>query len=162
VPGEPAGTGFKQLGEALSFDGRFVAFWGSWGEQTRWVTRGCPMDGSGVSRVQVAYKGRKTGLPQVDGTYQSLAAHSAQPIRTLAETGMPGMLLDPYAPADALVTTVGLEREGLRKQWLAIKVSMLDPQTSEAWAGVCLTLSRQLGGGQSAGPAAHGAMRRST
>lgn len=30
VPGEPAGIGFERLGEALSFDGRFVAFWGAW------------------------------------------------------------------------------------------------------------------------------------
>jgi hypothetical protein len=112
--------------------------------------------------VQVAFKGRKTGLPQVDGTYLSLAAHCAQPIRTLAETGMSGTLLDPYAPADAVVTTVGLERKGQRKQWLAITASMFDPQTSEARAGVGLTRSRQLGRGQSAGPAAHEAMRRAT
>lgn len=59
-----------------------------------------------------------------------------------SETGMPGTLLDPYAPADVSVPTVGLELEGLRKQWLAITASMLSPDASESWAGVCLTRSR--------------------
>ena len=31
VPGEKKGTVFNKLGEGLSFDGRFVAFWGAWG-----------------------------------------------------------------------------------------------------------------------------------
>jgi hypothetical protein len=58
------------------------------------------------------------------------------------ETGMPGALLDPYAPAGALVTTVGLEREGLRNEWLAITASMLDPITQESWAGVYVARTR--------------------
>ena len=55
---------------------------------------------------------------------------------------MPGALLDPYAPAGALVTTVGLEREGLRNEWLAITASMLDPITQESWAGVYVARTR--------------------
>ena len=34
VPGEPKGVLFDRLGEGVSFDGRFVAFWGAWGSDT--------------------------------------------------------------------------------------------------------------------------------
>ena len=45
VPGE-AGPVFTRLGEALSFDGRYVSFWGAWGEETRTVVLECPTDGN--------------------------------------------------------------------------------------------------------------------
>ena len=38
VPGESQGTGFARVGEVLSYDGRLVGFWGSWGAETRPVT----------------------------------------------------------------------------------------------------------------------------
>jgi hypothetical protein len=34
VPGERKGVLFDRLGEGVSFDGRFVAFWGAWGSDT--------------------------------------------------------------------------------------------------------------------------------
>jgi hypothetical protein len=48
VPGEPAGTGFRQIGEALSVssDGRRVAFWGAWGTKMFQKTLICPTDGN--------------------------------------------------------------------------------------------------------------------
>ena len=50
VPGEPAelkdGNRFTRLGEALSFDGRWVAFWGAWGAETRQRLLLCPVDGN--------------------------------------------------------------------------------------------------------------------
>lgn len=46
VPGEARGTGFNRLGEGVSFDGRFVAFWGAWGTETRALTLQCPTDGN--------------------------------------------------------------------------------------------------------------------
>jgi len=46
VPGEPKGVGFTRLGEALAFDGRFVAFWGAWGEAWREIVLTCPSDGN--------------------------------------------------------------------------------------------------------------------
>ena len=52
VPQEPAGATFTGFGEALSFDGRFVAFWGAWGQTTRQVTLVCPDDGE---KATVAY-----------------------------------------------------------------------------------------------------------
>ena len=46
VPGEAAGVGFNRMGEALSFDGRWVAFWAAWGDGTRSITLQCPQDGN--------------------------------------------------------------------------------------------------------------------
>lgn len=37
---------FTQLGEGLAFDGRYIAFWGAWGTETRDVTLTCPTDGN--------------------------------------------------------------------------------------------------------------------
>ncbi len=46
VPGEKKGTVFNRLGEGLSFDGRFVAFWGAWGSATRKLVLQCPEEGN--------------------------------------------------------------------------------------------------------------------
>lgn len=224
VPGESAGVTFNRLGEVLSYDGRFVAFWGSWGAETRPVTLICPTDGNadliafcidkypngnlvqvpvhqgffvhdtqaqlthsvvktggeyldlmywvfsgrppgvgdsdsedfedprwrastfvsayryGVNgRVQVAFKGNKPTVPAVDGIYMTWVPTQPQTIRTVIETQSAGTLIDPQAPAGTLVTTVGLERDGLRNRWLAISASMLDPATGVTWAGVYVT-----------------------
>ncbi|HEU4634683.1 MAG TPA: hypothetical protein VFS41_00785, partial [Edaphobacter sp.] len=37
---------FNKIGEGLSFDGRFVAFWGAWGTDTKTLTLQCPNDGN--------------------------------------------------------------------------------------------------------------------
>ncbi len=46
VPGEEMGVVFNMLGEGLSFDGRFVAFWGAWGDDTKTLHLECPTDGN--------------------------------------------------------------------------------------------------------------------
>ena len=46
VPGEAQGVGFNKLGEGVSFDSRFVGFWGAWGSETRTITLQCPTDGN--------------------------------------------------------------------------------------------------------------------
>ena len=46
VPGERKGDVFNRLGEGVSFDGRFVAFWGAWGTETRDLVLQCPEDGN--------------------------------------------------------------------------------------------------------------------
>jgi hypothetical protein len=46
VPGEAEGTTFTQFGEGLSFDGRYVGFWASWGSETKTITLICPTDGN--------------------------------------------------------------------------------------------------------------------
>lgn len=48
VPGvtNAGGTALNRLGEGLSFDGRYVSFWGAWGSETRTVTLTCAADGN--------------------------------------------------------------------------------------------------------------------
>ena len=46
VPGEKKGTVFNKLGEGLSYDGRFVAFWGAWAAATRKLVLQCPDEGN--------------------------------------------------------------------------------------------------------------------
>ena len=45
VPGEGEDDRFNRIGEALSFDGRWLAFWGAWGDETRDLLLTCPEDG---------------------------------------------------------------------------------------------------------------------
>lgn len=51
VPGQDDAR-FNQLGEAISFDGRFVAFWGAWGNATTSLNLKCPAEGN---KARVAY-----------------------------------------------------------------------------------------------------------
>ena len=46
VPEESAGTSFNGLGEGGAFDGRFVGFWGAWGNETRRVRLYCQTEGN--------------------------------------------------------------------------------------------------------------------
>ena len=46
VPGEPDNATFNRLGEGLSFDGRYVAFWGAWGTGMKSRLLLCPTDGN--------------------------------------------------------------------------------------------------------------------
>ncbi len=220
VPGEHNGTNFNRLGEALSYDGESVAFWGAWGSETRLVTLICPTDGQAAvieycnqtyptgfkvnvpvnqgffvhdikegrtypviktggeysdflywtfsgrppgvgdgdtedfepprwrsaafvatysrsGKAQVAFKARRPTM--IDGIYLTVAPSSPAIYRTVVETNSGGTLIDPAAPAGTFVTAVGLERDGLRNGWLAVAASMLNPVTSESWAGVYVT-----------------------
>ena len=44
--GEVDESRFNRIGEALSFDGRWVAFWAAWGTETREILLTCPTDGN--------------------------------------------------------------------------------------------------------------------
>ena len=46
VPGENADARFNRLGEGVSFDGRFVAFWGAWGNTMKTLVLQCPQEGN--------------------------------------------------------------------------------------------------------------------
>ena len=46
VPGESEGARFTRIGEALSFDGQWVAFWGAWGSRMVPHLLSCPTDGN--------------------------------------------------------------------------------------------------------------------
>lgn len=45
VPGENGAT-FNRFGEGLSFDGRYISFWGAWGTETKTLWLDCPADGN--------------------------------------------------------------------------------------------------------------------
>jgi hypothetical protein len=52
VPGIASKHGFNALGEGLAFDGRYVGFWGAWGNDTRTVRLYCPQEGN---KDRIAY-----------------------------------------------------------------------------------------------------------
>ena len=60
---------------------------------------------------------------------------------TVLDTTMHGQDIDPEAPADSVITELGLEREGLRGRWLAINASMgvAGDSEEESMAGIYLT-----------------------
>jgi hypothetical protein len=59
----------------------------------------------------------------VDGLYLTKGPNRSE-IITVLDTTMDGRALDPEAPADSKIIELGLEREGLRGNWLAINASM--------------------------------------
>jgi hypothetical protein len=46
VPDAPRGATFAHVGEGISFDGRYVGFWGAWGTGTRTIRLYCPGEGN--------------------------------------------------------------------------------------------------------------------
>lgn len=89
---------------------------------------------------RVAFKARRG----VDGIhFRGGVGRALQPLVTAVAVGDPGTDLDVEAPVGSVITTVGIEREGLRKSRLAISASMLlEAETEEesvGWAGVYLT-----------------------
>ena len=52
VPGELAQETFTGLGEGVAFDGRFVGFWGTWGEESKTVRLYCAEEGN---KNRIAY-----------------------------------------------------------------------------------------------------------
>jgi hypothetical protein len=55
VPGEPASATFNGLGEGGAFDGRFVGFWGAWGDETKSLRLYCATEGN---KDRIAYCNR--------------------------------------------------------------------------------------------------------
>jgi hypothetical protein len=238
VPGDTTKAGFNALGEGMAFDGRYVGFWGAWGDETREIKLYCPTEGNkdrraycnqqlvcegevepigdqgsicddmndpnyGISCYQLrdvpinqgifvhdtrtrrthllaktgeefddflfwnyagkapctggghhgggeeggeedgesvrwrssAYLAVSTGIratfrsafkartADVVGVYLR-EGPGRSPILTVADTTMAGQLLDPEAPVDSKIIEVGIEREGLRGDWLAINAKM--------------------------------------
>ena len=68
VPG--AGNAkFTQLGEGLSYDGRFVGFWGAWGNETKTIRLYCPEEGN---KDRIAFCNQKLKVPDPDHVGQFL------------------------------------------------------------------------------------------
>ncbi len=222
-----------RLGESISFDGQYLAFWGAWGDEFKTVKMVCPDEGN---RVLIAYckenqdnknvevpvnqgifvlntnngvlkmaaqthsrdddflywnfSGRPPGMVNdhegddmtedfeeprwrsnaflaVDGSRVAFKARAGyldessglwddstidgiylkntqdnQVAITLVNTLTPGNQLDPSAPAETIVATLGIERDGYRKGWLVINASMTAPESDaheeNSWAGIYL------------------------
>jgi hypothetical protein len=248
VPGDTARARFNALGEGIAFDGRYVGFWGAWGDRTRTLKLYCPQEGN---KDRIAYcnktlvcedTGETMGDPasvcdntgcfakrkvpvnqgifvhdtrtkrthlvtttgeefddflfwnyagkapctggghhgdaeeggEEDGesvrwrssaylavskssgvTFRSaFKARTADavgiymregpgrsPFLTVADTTMDGQLLDPQAPVDSKIIEVGIEREGLRGDWLAIyaKMGLEGGEEEDDMAGIYIT-----------------------
>ena len=247
VPTDAGRGRFNALGEGMAFDGRYVGFWGAWGDETRALKLYCPTEGN---RDRRAYCNRRltcrdTGEEKADpnsicddkGCYQlrevpvnqgifvhdtrtrrthlvartgenfddflfwnyagkapctgSSHGHAEEggeedgesvrwrssaylavskssgatfrsafkarnadavgvylregpgqsPFLTVADTTMSGQLLDPEAPTDSMVIEVGIEREGLRGDWLAInaKMGVEGGEEEDDMAGIYIT-----------------------
>jgi hypothetical protein len=70
---------------------------------------------------------------------QALLLRNVQPsgvgdLVPLLRTGDLGSIVDPEAPAGAVISALGIERDGFRGNWLAVNVSMLVPVTEAAAA----------------------------
>ena len=222
VPGMTPSDVFTSIGEGLSFDGRFVTFWGAWGE-TKDVTLTCPADGNKdllaycnstypdgfVAKVPVhqgifvhdtvthttsavatsdtddptaafanfqywTFSGKPpSGTGGTDSSqelprwrssaFAAVSGNGAVPrvafkattplgvsgihlatgttpgsIVTVVDTTRSGVTVDPEAPADTFVTSVGLERDGFRGRYLALNVAMANADASLTWGGIYL------------------------
>ena len=80
----------------------------------------------------------KAATGSVDGIYLA-EGPNPMPIQAVIDTTFPGPNIDPEAPAGSTITTVGIERDSLRNNWLVVTSSMLDAITTESNAGVYLT-----------------------
>ena len=62
----------------------------------------------------------------------------AGPVFKVVAIGDDMARLDPQAPAGSSITSLGIEREGLRGRWLALTASSLNA-AGESWAGLYAT-----------------------
>ena len=94
VPGEKRGVVFDRLGEGLSFDGRFVAFWGAWWSDTHTkpLILQCRKEGNADRREFCKSKypdGYRTTVPVHQGIFvvdTRLPAANRGRIRVVAKT----------------------------------------------------------------------------
>ena len=84
VPGEPYGTVFNRIGEALSYDGRYVAFWGAWGDEVRPVTLICSDHGN-AAVIAFCKQQHPNGLTVPVPVNQGIFVHDTQAQQTYTD-----------------------------------------------------------------------------
>lgn len=107
------------------------------GEPARWRSSAFVAVSAGVGATfKAAFKAEKA---DVVGIY--LGHGPGQVIETVLDTTMAGQMLDPEAPKGSTITELGLEREGLRDDWLAInaKMGINGGTEEEGMAGIYVT-----------------------
>lgn len=87
VPGEPVRNTFNRLGEGVSFDGRFVAFWGAWGTETKTLVLQCPTEGN-ADRIAFCNELYPDGFTTTIPVHQGIFVHDiwTSQTRTIAKT----------------------------------------------------------------------------
>jgi hypothetical protein len=117
------------------------------GEAARWRSSAFIAISGGVGATfETAFKARTGELVDgvyvdpLDGIYLRRGPGQSR-IVTVLDTAMDGQALDPEAPAGSTITELGLEREGLRGDWLAVNASMgIEGGTEEdGMAGIYIT-----------------------
>jgi len=109
-------------------------------EPARWrASAFTALSGTPGFEAQTAFKAAKAGF---DGIYLRKGRSMTAPLVTVVETlNSMGQAIDPQAPANSIVTAVGIERDGFRNGNLTVSVAMLyeDALESVGWAGLYLT-----------------------
>jgi hypothetical protein len=93
VPGEKKGIVFNRLGEGVSFDGRFVAFWGAWGTKTKQLTLQCRDDGN-PDRVEFCKGQHPDGYTTTVPVNQGFFVHDTKTGKTEVVAKAPGQYSD--------------------------------------------------------------------
>jgi hypothetical protein len=108
------------------------------GESVRWRSSAYLAVSSGIrATFRSAFKARTA---DVVGIYLR-EGPGLSPFLTVADTTMGGQMLDPEAPLDSTIIEVGIEREGLRGDWLAInaKMGVEGGEEEDDMAGIYIT-----------------------
>ena len=87
VPGEVKAV-FNKLGEGVSFDGRFVAFWGAWGSASKTLILQCPTEGN-ADRVAFCNQQYPNGFTTTVPLHQGIFVHDTRTGRTRAVAKAP-------------------------------------------------------------------------
>lgn len=93
VPGEKKGPVFSKLSEGISFDGRFVVFWGAWGIETKTLVLHCPREGNKVRNAYCREQypdGYEAAVP----IHQGIFVHDTQTGKTRAVAKSPASFAD--------------------------------------------------------------------
>jgi hypothetical protein len=108
------------------------------GESVRWRSSAYLAVSTGIrATFRSAFKARTA---DVIGIYLR-EGPGLSPFLTVADTTMAGQLLDPEAPVESTIVEVGIEREGLRGDWLAInaKMGIEGGEEEDDMAGIYIT-----------------------
>jgi hypothetical protein len=93
VPGEKKGTVFNRLGEGVSFDGRFVAFWGAWGSEFTTLVLQCVNEGN-KGRVVYCKQQYPNGFTTTVPVHQGIFVHDTVAHETFVVAKAPSDFTD--------------------------------------------------------------------
>lgn len=88
VPDEKKGIVFNRLGEGVSFDGRFVAFWGAWGDEMTALVLQCRDEGN-KERVAFCRQQYPDGYHTTVPLHQGMFVHDTKLDNTIAVAKAP-------------------------------------------------------------------------